>query len=192
MRSILISLTLVALATSLAEAQTQTTNQPPKATNVAPQVFYRGASGAWDCPVEMSAQPRGASGSEWIIALGEAEQTKSGDAARSRDAGVHVEVNAPKDKSLSRVKLAVEYKKRPSGFQPADGSQETADGSKSYELSAGDGAARLLAGDLLVGPDLMATQVHVISLTYSDGSTYTVEKRACTAPVNFMVRIGTH
>jgi len=188
MRSFFISLAMVAAIAGFAGAQAQTTNQPPKATKANPQVFTRSVSIGWDCPVDITAQPRGASGSEWIIALGDAEQAKSGNASYSPDAGVHVEVNAPKDKRLSRVKLAVEYKKRPSGFQPIDGSR-SADWSKSYELSAGDGAARLLAGDLLVGPDLMATRVHVVSLTYSDGSTYTVEKRACTAPVNFVVRI---
>jgi hypothetical protein len=146
---------------------------------------------ATSCPVGIKAQQEGSAQREWTISLEDAGQAAR--ESESRSSGVHVELNAPKDKTLSQVELAVYFKAPVSGVLPVAGASSAPDQKKTFDLSAGDDPARTLSGSLLVGPAAGVTRVHLLSITYSDGTEWRATSGTnCNAYVSHFVLVGGH
>jgi hypothetical protein len=124
-----------------------------------------------NCPVGMSAQQRGAAQTLWTISLEDAGQPQNEQAARSSNAGVHVELHSGKS-TIRQVELEVYFVAPGARVVPVTEDPAPVDLKKTFHLSAQDGATLKLAGDLLVGPAAGITRVRLLSIDYADGTTW--------------------
>jgi hypothetical protein len=126
---------------------------------------------ASNCPVGMTAQREAFGRTEWIVSLEDSRDPAITAARRTANTGVYLELNAHKSKPLSQVKVAVDFAQYKSGVMPAETkvtpSPET---QKTFDLSAGGGSASELSGSLLLGQPVFVTRVHLLGITYADGS----------------------
>jgi hypothetical protein len=122
----------------------------------------------------MTAQREAFGRTEWIVSLEDSRDPAMTSAAQQpANTGVFVELNAHRTKPISRVKVAVDFAKYKSGVMPAKtkvaNSPET---QKTFDLSATGGSANELSGSLLLGQTVFVTRVHLLGITYADGSTW--------------------
>ena len=192
MRPTLFALTLLAATATLAQAQTQFPITTAATTQPSPPHIFTGMNGGI-CPVGMTAQQQASGQTLWTIALEDQRSSKNDAAMRPGDAGVHVELTGFKDKAIRQVKLTVYFLAPGTHAIPVTESETgaTSDLQKTFELAAAEGSARKLAGDLLVGPAASITRVHVLSITYADGSTWQASSSAnCTIEPNRVILVG--
>jgi hypothetical protein len=191
MRPTLFALTLLAATATLAQAQTRfpvpaAATTPPSR----PLIVFPGTNGA-TCPLAMAAQQQSSGQTIWTVALEDERSPMT--AIRPGDAGVHVRLVDFKDKAIRQVKLAVYFIAPGSRATPVTESETgvTSDLQKTFELIAAEGSAHKLAGDLLVGPAASITRVHVLSITYADGSTWQASSTSnCTIEPNRIILVG--
>lgn len=176
MRPTLFALTLLAATAApiLAQAPAQTQFPVPSAATTRPAHIVFTGTNAGTCPIGMTAQRRDAGQTLWTVALEEERSPKTEAAMRPGDAGVHVELNGFKDKAIRQVKLAVSFTAPGSRALPVTESETGAppELKKLFDLVAADGSATRLVGDLLVRHAANITRVHLLSITYADGSTW--------------------
>jgi len=145
------------------------------------------------CPVGMFAQRRDSGQTMWIVSLEDAINPGHPTTAKPGSTGVHISLTAPKKSPIHQAELAVYYvapgthalliadKKSPTNLK------------KTFHLSASDDASLKLTGDLLVGPSAGITHIHLLSLNYADGTTWTAPNNtACTIEPNGLLLVGTH
>ena len=125
------------------------------------------------CPVGMTAQREAYGRTEWVVSLEDSRDLASVGAKHGANTGVYVELNASRTKPMSRVKVAVDFTKPVAGVMPVDGKvSEVPDLRKTFEVAANEGSARELSASLLVGQVVFVTRVHLLGITYADGSTW--------------------
>lgn len=125
------------------------------------------------CPVGMTAQREAYGRTEWIVSLEDSRDVASVGARRGANTGVYVELNALRTRPMSKVKVAVDFTKPVPGVMPVDGKvSEVPDLRKTFEVAANEGSARELSASLLVGSVVFVTRVHLLGITYADGSTW--------------------
>ena len=189
MRYLLLSL----LAASAGFAQTQPGAGGATLTQY-PVVTFRG-----ECPVGMVVEQRGWGASRWITSLEDArEPGVNGGGLETRNAGVYVEMTAATGgKALSQVELAVYFVPPKSRVLTVKGSGDstvaTADRKKTFEMSASDGSARRLAGNLRVAPVVAGiTRVDLMRITYADGSMWVASGVGCSVRPSLFMPVGDH
>jgi hypothetical protein len=142
-----------------------------------------------NCPVGFSAKPRASAQALWTISLEDAVRPQSPASMRSINTGIHVELRARGTASIREVELTVDYVAPGTHALPVGDSGAPATLKKTFNLAAEGGASLQLAGDLLVGPSAGIKRVHLVSLTYADGSTWQAEaNRPCSVePSHFLL-----
>ena len=148
------------------------------------------------CPVEMKAQQQAAGRTEWVVANEDAAQLQKQTASHP-NSGVHVELNAPRDKALRQVELTVDF--APLGIHrmlplaQMDTPATTNLKQKTFSLSATDTATRKLAGSLLVGPAASIIRVRLLSITYADGTHWqSAPGQTCSVEPSHFLLVDTH
>ena len=175
MRSVFLMLPL--LAASAGFTQTQ------------PQVTIINANGT-GCPVGMSAEQSGIGSTLWTVALEDQNKTPKQTALGM---GVHVEVKGTNASTIKQVKLAVRYLAAGTRFLPIETTGAPDHHTKTFDLSAENGASLRLAGDLLVGHIASILRIDLLSIDYTDGTSWHTSKSSyCSAKPSPFVLVATH
>ena len=178
MRRILFALILLAATSAFAQS-------PAFSIQTSTQVQISGMR----CPVALNARLQGAAlRTEWVTAT---EDSATGDHVAIRpkgDAGgVHVTLSAPPDKALSEVTVAVFYHQLGPGLVPV-GSNATSTLRKTFTLTGE--AAHALEGSLLLGLGADVRRVRILSIEYSDGSSWQAfDTATCAAAVSHVLPV---
>jgi hypothetical protein len=176
---------VVAVAGLMVAAGAQAQQQSSEAS--AKQMPRYVAVGA-GCPGQLSAHQQSSGGSTmWTIALEDKDKKEQPPAAGSL--GVHVEFQGVKTQARS-AELSVSY--LPAGLRVmpvtpgAKSSQESK--KKTFELTAEDKAR--VEGNLMVGRAATIESVHLMSVTFTDGSVWhAANDSTCTIEPNRVVRV---
>jgi hypothetical protein len=183
MRGTLIALSL--LVTGSVAAQTS-----PVTTTLHPSATYDPG-----CPVDMSARQKGAGQTLWTVALEDQRDTANVAKAKRGGMGVAVELKAEKDHGIREATFEVSYV--PPGARALlvdrPGLPKGAElKKKTFSLSAGDVGTLKLVGDLPVGRAAMIDLVHLVSLSYADGTQWHARNAgSCTIEPSRMVLVET-
>jgi hypothetical protein len=125
------------------------------------------------CPVIMNAQREAYGRTEWIVSLEDSGATPVAASQHGANSGVFVKLRAMNAQPFSKVKIAVDFAKPVAGVMPVGTKvAESPDLRKTFDLTASEGSARDLEGSLLVGPAMFVTRVHLLGITYANGSTW--------------------
>lgn len=145
-----------------------------------------------NCPIDMRAQQRGVGQTLWAISLEDAQKSNSKILARPGGMGVHVELNAFNPLTIHRVELAVEYMAPGNRALPVDGRSDTINLRKTFILVGEGGSVSQLTGDLLVGAAAGIMRVHLISVDYTNGTSWhELPNRGCSIEPNRFLRVAT-
>jgi hypothetical protein len=174
MRSVFLMLPLLASSAGFAQTLPQ-----------APKVLF-------GCPVGMTAQQSGIGQTLWTIAL--EDQNKAPKQTDTGGMGVHVELKGRNASTIKQVELAVHYLPAGMRFLPVETTSAPDDHSKTFDLSAENGASLKLAGDLLVGSAASILRVDLLRVDYADGTSWhnTGKGSYCSAEPSRVVRITAH
>jgi hypothetical protein len=189
MRHRLFSLPLLIATTAFAQNQTTPAKQfPIPNTSVHRTIPFNA------CPVGMAAQ-RSNTGQllTWTVSLEDSPQAPKALAARTASAALHVQLNAhDHTTSLRQVELAVYYVAPGSRLLPIETTAPPADLKKTFDLAADGGASLQLTANLLIGPASNITRVHLLSITYADGTSWTAASDTiCSIEPNRFLRVDT-
>lgn len=169
----------------------------PQRTSVQARATVRGA-----CPVSMMAQRRDTGQTMWIVSLEDQSNPRHATTATPGSAGVHVSLTAPEKSPIRQADLAVYFV--PPGTRalpvynqyspyPRKAPKPPAERKKTFHIPASDGASLDLTADLLVGPASGITHIHILSLDYADGATWTAPNNAaCTVEPDGLLLVGAH
>jgi len=204
MRTFLLTLTLLTAGSGLAQTPDSAPKQAP-----APRYVFRG----YQCPVDMAAQQQEALTSQGIRSVEDTQHgNQNGFQLNMPSRGVHVELNAPKDKAIVQAQVEVFYTIPTGGVMRVDGSPIDTGVlpilKKTFHLTAGgsvvapnasvsDIAAlpsmQQLAGNLLVGRNAVVTRVRTLSIIYSDGSLWQqVKDSPCSVTISRWLPVTSH
>ena len=145
------------------------------------------------CPVGLSARQKADGQTLWTIALEDQRFPAKAAAAQRDGMGVAVELRAVQYHSVLGATFEVSY--LPPGTRAmlidraglVNGMKMA---KKTFSLTAGDGGTLKLAGDLLVGRAATIDRVHLVSLTYADGSQWLTKNPAsCVVAPSRMVLV---
>lgn len=117
------------------------------------------------CPANMTVQQRGAPETVWTVASEDAATLPK----NSLGTGVHVELNSQAT-HLQQAELVVDYVIPGARVMPAGAAMSTR--TKTFHVVSSGGTSLTLAGDLLVGTVSGVTRVHLLSLKYTDGTSW--------------------
>jgi len=152
------------------------------------------------CPVGMMAQRRDSGQTIWIVSLEDTAKLKHDETPKPGSTGVHVSLTAPEKSPIRQAELAVYFVPPGTHVLPVHnqyGSQGSpkapAEQKKTFHVSASDDASLRLTADLLVGPAAGITHIHILSMDYADGTTWTApNKFACTVEPNGFLLVATN
>lgn len=147
------------------------------------------------CPVGMMAQRRDAGQTIWIVSLEDEANPKHSTTPKPGSAGVHVRLTAPEKSPIRQAELAVYFVPPGARVVPVYGQKPKppAEQKKTFHLSASGDTSAKLSADLLVGPSAGITHVHLLSIDYADGATWTApDNSACTVEPNGLLLVGAH
>ena len=186
MHRILFALPLLAASALAQSAAHPTTQFPvPKASPPTPGIHIVRPTDT--CPMGISTQLRGSGSTLWTIALQDANIR-----APRADFGVHVQLNSiDQSHIIKSVEVAVRY--LPAGLRllPLSDDIPANARSKTFHLSAQDGAALQLAGDLLIGPSAGILRVNLTRVNFADGTTWQAPTpNACSAKPNGLLLVA--
>ena len=200
MRLALCSLLLGSAAALLGQSQpqsSQTQNHVP--AFVSPTTLPLLRPLGVGCPVGMKAERQASGQREWIVSLEDALQVqRPNNTTRANNAGVHVDLVGFRSKPMRQAEVAVYYI-APGVHsllvdQAGDATLPASDLKKTFVLSAADGESHVqLAGSLLVGNAASITRVQLLSVEYSDGSTWqTNGASSCTVEPGLLMAVSSH
>jgi hypothetical protein len=139
------------------------------------------ATATGDCPVGMFAQRRDSGQTMWIVSLQDESNPNHATAPQPGNTGVRVSLTAPRKSPIRQAELAVYYVAPGTHALLISNKKSPPDLKKTFHLAASDDASLHLTGDLLVGPSAGITLIHLLSLDYADGATWTAPNNtACT------------
>jgi hypothetical protein len=190
MRPTFFVLALLAATSALGQVQTQTPklSQPPDASTTLPA--HVTVSG--NCPVGMFAERRDSGQTLWITSFEDEHQSQKLNPSKPGNTGVHVDLNSHGKATIRQVEVAVYYVAPGTRALPVTSDGTSADLRKTFSLSAENGAALKLAGDLLIGPAAGITRVHLVSIEYADGTSWhAATDNACSVEPSRFVLVGT-
>jgi hypothetical protein len=173
MRPTFFVLALLAAIPALGQAQTQAPklSPPPDASTTLPaHITLSGPSG--NCPVGMFAQRRDSGQTLWITSFEDEHQSQKLNPSKPGNTGVHVFLSSHGKATIRQVEIAVYYVAPGTRVLPVSSDNTPPDPRKTFNLSAENGAALKLAGDLLLGPVAGITRVHLVSIDYTDGTSW--------------------
>ena len=142
-----------------------------------------------ECPGQLTAQRRPTAGETIWTAAQEDKSAK--DQANKPTLGVHVAFQGVKTPVRS-LELRVSY--LPSGLRvmpvdPKQGTKDMRESDKTFVLQQKAGVH--VVGDLLVGPAATITRVHLMSVTFSDGSVWRAPSAdACSVVPNGVMEVA--
>ncbi len=142
-----------------------------------------------NCPGQLTAQQQ-ARGGQTLWTIAEEDQGAKNEANKA-GLGVHVAFHDLKT-PVHSLELRVSYLPQGLRLMPTDPKQGTKDmreSDKTFVLQ--QKAAMHVVGDLLVGPAATITRVHLMSVTYADGSVWRAPSAdACSVVPNRMVEVA--
>ncbi|HZL26946.1 MAG TPA: hypothetical protein VFC39_10475 [Acidobacteriaceae bacterium] len=169
----------------------------PQRTNVQARATAHGS-----CPVSMIAQRRDAGQTMWIVSVEDAAKPKHDEAPKPGSTGLRISLIAPENSPIHQADLAVYFvppatRALPVYNQysqyPQKAPKPPAERKKTFHISASDDTSLNLTADLLVGPASGITHIHILSMDYADGTTWTAPNNAaCTVAPNGILLVGTH
>jgi hypothetical protein len=165
MRLTLFALPLLA-ATSVF-AQTQEETQLQTALELQKNIVIQNS-----CPVGMFAQRRDSGQTLWITSFEDEHQPQKINPLKPGNTGVHVFLSSHGKATIRQVEIAVYYVAPGTRVLPVGSDNTPPDPRKTFNLSAENGASLKLAGDLLLGPVAGITRVHLLSIDYTDGTSW--------------------
>jgi hypothetical protein len=175
------------LAASPVFAQTQTETQLQAQLEVQKAAVIQSS-----CPVGMFAQRRDSGQTLWITSFEDEHQPQKIDPLKPGNTGVHVFLSSHGKATISQVEIAVYYVSPGARTLPVAADGTPADLHKTFNLSAENGAALKLAGDLLLGPVAGITRVHLVSIDYADGTSWHATESACSVEPSRFILVDTH
>jgi hypothetical protein len=168
----------------------------PQRTNAQARVTAHGS-----CPVSMIAQRRDSGQTMWVVSLEDAAKPKHDEAPKPGSTGLHITLTAPENSPIHQAELAVYFVplatralpvSNPYSQYPQKAPKPPAEQKKTFHISATDDASLDLTTDLLVGPASGITRIHILSMDYTNGTTWTAPNNsACTVEPNGLVLVGT-
>jgi len=176
-------------------ALTELTSPPPPPQRVAVQTRATGT-----CPVGLMAQRRDDGQTMWVVSLEDEAKPNHATTPKPGSAGVRVSLTASERSTIRQAELAVyfvppgtrvlpvnQYSQYPPKLPKAPAEQK-----KTFHVAASDDNSQQLTADLLVGPASGITHIHILSMNYADGTTWTApNKTACTVEPNGLLLVGT-
>jgi hypothetical protein len=144
------------------------------------------------CPVGMTAEREAFGRTEWIVSLEDSSGATNAVAQRGANSGVYVRLNAINAQPFNKVRVAVDFAKPVAGVMLVGTKvSESPDLRKTFDLSATEGSARGLSGSLLVGTAVIVTRVHLLGITYADGSKWEPDAGSrCSVKPSFLLPVA--
>ena len=155
------------LAATSVFAQTQTETQLQTALELQKTIVIQNS-----CPVGMFAQRRDSGQTLWITSFEDGHQSQKINPLKPGNTGVHVFLSSHDKATIRQVEIAVYYVAPGVRALPVAAHGTPPDLSKTFSLSAENGASLKLTGDLLVGPAAGITRIHLLSIDYADGTSW--------------------
>jgi hypothetical protein len=120
----------------------------------------------------MFAQRRDSGQTLWTTSFEDENKPQKVKPLQPGNTGVHVELDSHDKAVIRQVELAVYFVAPGTRALPVASTGAPADLRKTFNLSADNGASLKLRADLLVGPAGGITRVHVLSIDYTDGTSW--------------------
>ena len=152
------------------------------------------------CPVGLMAQRRDDGQTIWVVSMEDEAKANHATAPKAGSAGVHVSLTAGEKSPIRQAELAVYFVPPATRVLPVNqysqyapkAPKPPAEQKKTFHVSSSDGNSQELTADLLVGPASGITHIHILSMDYADGTTWTApNKSACTVEPNGLMLVGT-
>jgi hypothetical protein len=153
-----------------------------------------------NCPVGLMAQRRDDGKTVWVVSFEDEAKTNHATTLKPGSAGVHVSLTASERSTIRKAEVAVYFVPPATRVLPvnqysqyaAKAPKAPAEQKKTFHVSASDDNSQQLTADLLVGPASGITHIHILSMDYADGTTWTApNKNACTVEPNGLLLVGT-
>jgi hypothetical protein len=170
MRLAFLAMPLLTATAALGQAQTTTLNVPPPQDGSTTSPAHITVTGS--CPVGMFAERHDTGQALWITAFEDERQPQKLNPLKPGNTGVHVSLSSHGTATIRQVEIAVYYVAPGVRALPVAADGTAPDRSKTFHLSAENGAALQLAGDLLVGPAAGITRIHLLSIDYANGTSW--------------------
>ena len=149
------------------------------------------------CPLRMSASQKGMPATVWTIAHEDAGDPNIFRAVdrRSPGYGIHVSLGPSMliqmPPTILRAELSVDYLAPGTRMVPVSARYQPPTRSKTFTVHAGDLPSYELAADLLIGQTSGILRVHLVSVEYTNGETWTTPRPdTCTASPSLFVPVG--
>jgi hypothetical protein len=170
MRLAFLAIPLLTATAAFGQAQTMTLKVSPPQDGSTTLPAHITVSGS--CPVGMFAERHDTGQTLWVTSFEDEHQPQKLNPSKPGNTGVHVELDSHGKATIRQVEIAVYYVAPGARALPVAAEGSPSDLHKTFNLSAENGAALKLAGDLLVGPAAGITRIHLLSIDYADGTSW--------------------
>lgn len=152
------------------------------------------------CPVGLMAQRRDDGQTIWVVSMEDEAKPNHATTPKAGSAGVRVSLTASERSTIRQAELAVYFVPPATRVLPVNqysqyapkAPKAPAEQKKTFHVSSSDDNSQQLTADLLVGPASGITHIHILSMNYADGTTWTApNKSACTVEPNGLLLVGT-